>query len=308
MRWISLCFVAVAATGRLAVAQGAASPAEVRLPDCVVALTEHQADLPPQETGVIKEIAVKPGDQVAEKQLLLQLDDRKAQKEQAVAEAKYAAAKAKADDDINVRYADAAAKVAKAEYDLNVEADNTVPGSIPKVRLSELFLKCKETELAIEKARLDRKIAGEEAKVAAAEVEAAKVMVDLHKLVSPIAGEVVDIRAHNGEAVQPNQAVIRVAKFDSLWVEARRVPAAKFARAELKGQNVTVDVAIKSGEKRSLSGKVIFVDPLTESGDTYMVRAKVDNVKLLDDWVLHPGMQVEMNIQLRKLPADAGPR
>ena len=68
----------------------------------------------------------------------------------------------------------------------------SVPGSVPQVRLSELLLKCKETELAIEKAKLDQKIADEEAKVAAAEVEAAKVMVERHKIVSPIAGMVVD--------------------------------------------------------------------------------------------------------------------
>ena len=61
-----------------------------------VALAE-QADMPPQEAGVIQEIAVNEGEQVAEKQLLLQLDDRKAQREQDVAEAKYEAAKAKAE-------------------------------------------------------------------------------------------------------------------------------------------------------------------------------------------------------------------
>ena len=75
----------------------------------------------------------------------------------------------------------------------------------------------------------------EEAKVAKAEVEAAKVMVDRHKVLSPIDGVVVDVRAHKGEAVQPAQPVIRVVKLDSLWVEGD-VPAAEFARAELEGQ------------------------------------------------------------------------
>ena len=87
-----------------------------------MALAE-QADLPPQEAGVIQEIPVNEGQQVDEDQLLLQLDDRKAQKEQEVAEAKYDAAKAKAEDDINVRYAVAAAAVAKAEYDVNEKAN-----------------------------------------------------------------------------------------------------------------------------------------------------------------------------------------
>ena len=157
------------------------------------------------------------------------------------------------------------------------------------------------------KADSDKKVAEEEADVARAEVAAAKVMVDRHKVLSPIAGEVVEIRAHKGEAVQPGQAVIQVVNLDSLWVEGR-VPAAKFARAELEGQDVAVDVVITRGEKRSLPGKVIFVKPLTDTGDTYMVRAKVENRKVSGSWLLSPGMPAEMDIQLRTLPPEAGSR
>jgi multidrug efflux pump subunit AcrA (membrane-fusion protein) len=296
IRWIALGCIALAVAGRLAAADDT-SPAVANVPHCFVVLAE-QADLPPQEAGVIQEIAAVEGQQVAEKQLLLQLDDRKAQREQEVAEAKYDAAKAKAQDDINIRYAVAAAAVAKAEYEVNKKANADVPGSVPQVRLNELYLKCKETELAIEKARLDRSIAAEEAKVAKAEVEAAKVTVDRHKVLSPIAGVVVDLRAHKGEAVQPSQAVIHVVKLDSLWVEGN-ASAARFARAELEKRPVTVDVVITRGEKISLPGEIIFVKPLTDTGDTYMVRAKVENRKVNGSWLLSPGMQAEMNIQLK---------
>ena len=55
-----------------------------------------------------------------------------------MAEAKYKAAKAKADDDINIRYAIAAADVAKAEYDSQRKANDDVPGSVPQVKMNEL--------------------------------------------------------------------------------------------------------------------------------------------------------------------------
>ena len=96
---------AMAAAGGLAAAQESTSPgvaAIANVKNCVVALAE-QADLSPQEAGVIQNIAVKEGDQVEKDQLLVQLDDGKAQKEQDVAQAKYDAAKAKAEDDINDR-------------------------------------------------------------------------------------------------------------------------------------------------------------------------------------------------------------
>ena len=296
MRCMVCCLVAVAALGRLAVAQDSSSPGIVKVPHCTVALAE-QADLPPQEAGVIREIPVKQGDKVEKGQPLLQLDDRKAQKEQEVAEAKYEAALAKAKDDINVRYAIAAAAVAKAELEVNQKSNEDVPGSVSQVRLNELILKCKETELAIEKATLDRNIAAAEARVGKAEVEAAKVMVDRHKVVSPINGVVVDIRAHKGEAFLPTQdrAVIRVVNLDTLWVQGD-VSAARYARADLENKKVTVDVVIAHGEKRALDGEIIYVSPLTDTGDSYQVRAKVANSK---GW-LSPGMQAEMNIYLSK--------
>jgi multidrug resistance efflux pump len=125
-------------------------------------------------------------------------------------------------------------------------------------------------------------------------------MVDLLKVVSPIAGVVVEVRAHKGEAVQPSQPVIRVINLDSLWVQGD-VPAGDFARSELDGRNVTVDVVITRGVKKSVPGKVTFVKPLTDKGGTYMVRAKVDNVKLPNgSWLLYEGMPAEMNIQLSR--------
>ena len=162
------------------------------------------------------------------------------------------------------------------------------------MRIRELELKKEETELSIEKAKLDQKIAAAEAEVAAAEKGEAEVMVERHQLRSPLTGVVVDVRAHKGEAVQPSQAVIRVVRLDSLWVQGD-VPAAEFARSTLDGHDVTINVA---GEKNPLPGKVVFVRPLMDQGNTFMVRARVDNFRQPNgDWLLHPGMRVEMNIQ-----------
>ena len=224
--------------------------------------------------------------------MLLQLDDRKAKAELAVAEAKFQAADKKANDDINERYAKAAAAVAKAELDVNRLANAEVPGSVPEVRLSELRLKCRETELSIEKAALDRKVAREEANVAKAEVQSAKVMVDRHQLFSPISGIVVDVRAHAGEAVQPTQPVIRVANLDTLWVQGD-VLAGEHSRGELEGKTVHVDVVNGQKNKVQLHGKVIFVKPLTDPGDRYMVRAEIVNQPDGRSWLLYPGMQIE---------------
>jgi uncharacterized protein (TIGR03067 family) len=90
-----------------------------------------------------------------------------------IAQAKYIAAQAKAKGDIDFRYAVAAANVAKAEYETHKKAVEKIPGSVPKERLLELSLKCTEMELAVELARLNKRLAGEEAKIAKAELDLA---------------------------------------------------------------------------------------------------------------------------------------
>jgi multidrug resistance efflux pump len=307
MRRLVLCFVAIAALARLTGAAETTPPTVANVSHCVVAAAD-QADMPPQEAGVIDEIPVIEGQQVSKGELLVQLNASKAKAELNVAEAKLHAATTKAKaSDINVKYANAAEKVADAELQVNNKANQNYPGSVPWVRINELGLKCTETKLAITKAESDREIADEEAKVAKAEVDAADVMVKRHEIRSPVDGVVVEIRAHKGEAVQPTQAVIHVVKLDSLWVEGF-VPAKDFARSQLEGQDVTIDVDVAAKLKSTLRGKIIFVKPLTETGERYMVRARVENRKVSGSWLLTPGTQVEMSIQVRKLPSEDGLR
>ena len=302
MRSICLSFVAVAVLGQFAAAaaDSTASRTVARIQGCHVTLKE-QADLSPQEPGTIREIKVIEGQQVAKGDLLLQLDDSKVQEDLKVAERKLEAANTKFDAaNINVVYAGAAKDVADAELKTNLQANKDVPRTVPQVRIRELELKCTETKLAIDKAVSDQKLAKKEAQVAAAEADSAKVIVERHKVVSPIAGEIVDVRFHQGEAVQPTQPVIRVMNLGTLWVQGD-VPGGNFGRAELQGQDVTVNFVIPPrGEKGSLPGKVTFVKPTTDTGNTYMVRATVENRKVNGAWLLSPGMRAEMNIQLTK--------
>jgi multidrug resistance efflux pump len=272
-------------------------PQAARVPHCVITLAE-QADLAPHEAGVLKEVNAREGQRIDAGQVLLQLDDSKAQQELKVAEAKLAAARIKADDDINIRYAKAAADVAKKDLERNQQSNHDVPGSVPRGKIDELELKCTETTLAIQKATHDRSIADAEAGVAQAEVNATKVMIDLLKVYSPVDGVVVDLRAHKGEAVSPTTPVMHVVRLDKLWVEGQ-VPAADFARGELENQPVTVEVATPHGRKFAVQGKIVFVKPLTDTGGSYMVRAEVQREKPDDPWPLSPGMQADMLITVR---------
>jgi len=298
-----------AAAGAEPLSAGAVPPSDAPASHCHAVLFE-KADLSPQEPGTIREIKVAAGQHVAKDELLLQLDDSKVLAELRVAERKLEAANTKFEAaDINVEYATSAKDYADQDLKILKNANENTPRSVPLVKIHEQELKCKETELAIKKAESDRKVAREEAKVAAAEVDAAKVMVARHKIVSPIAGEVDDVKAHVGETTQqPMQPVIYVVNLDSLWVQGS-VDSTQFARGELDGKDVTVMVPIpRQSRKEPLPGKVVFVRQTTDDGGYYMVRAKVENRKVNGSWLLSPGSSVEMTIHVGKLSLEPLPR
>jgi multidrug efflux pump subunit AcrA (membrane-fusion protein) len=246
--------------------------------------------LSPRETGILKADPPKEGTHVHAGELVLQLEDTKAEAELKVAQAELFSAKTKAADDVNIRYSKAAAEVAKNELQFNKDANTAVPGSVPKARLEELDLKVKETTLATEKAAHDFKVADTEAGIAAAKVDAAETMVKLLKVFSPIDGEVVLVRRHAGEAVQPaDLGVIHISNRDKLWIKFY-VPGELYGREQFDNQPVTVEVKVTGGKKISVPGKVNFVSPQSHQGNNFEVRVEVQRESRDAPWLIHAGM------------------
>ncbi len=91
-----------------------------------------------------------------------------------VAQAQYNMYKAKAKDETEIRRAIAAAEIAKREYEYNEKANEANPGSVPKEQLSLLSLRCKEADIAVEKAKAEQLFAANFAEVAKANVDIAR--------------------------------------------------------------------------------------------------------------------------------------
>jgi beta-lactamase regulating signal transducer with metallopeptidase domain len=105
----------------------------------------------------------------------------------------------RADDDINIKYAEESAKMAKRDLDFSVEANRRVPGSVPQVKIDELELKVIETDLAIDKVKQDRATAQAEAGVAAAALVRPRVLADPGTLANyPPVGQSVYFRITGG--------------------------------------------------------------------------------------------------------------
>jgi multidrug efflux pump subunit AcrA (membrane-fusion protein) len=269
----------------------------VTLPNCLLSLDE-EVQVPAQEAGVLMAIPVRDGQQVSNGELLAQIDDTLSQAQRNVAYYKFKAAEREANDDVSVRYATAAAAVANAEYLQAEEANSKVKGAFPQAEVRRLLLKENEMQLTIEKSKKDREVSACQAKVAAAELQAAEAGIARRRVVSPLDGVVLELSRHVGEWVQPGDPIMRLVRVDLLRVEGF-VSAKDFNPAELQDRPVDVTVTLARGQKEKFPGKIVFVKSLVQAGNDYLVRAEVKNRKEDGCWLLSPGTSAEMTIQLK---------
>jgi multidrug efflux pump subunit AcrA (membrane-fusion protein) len=289
--WIPNCDTAQAGPP----GEDGAAAAGIRLDNCLVSPVQ-EAQVPAQEAGVLAEIKVREGAVVRTGDVLAQIDDRRNQLEKQLAQAEYQAVLEKANNDINVRYAQAAANVADAEVRAAEEANRRVERSVSPAELRKLKLEHQRALLQIEQSALEQVITKYDAKASAAKVETADENVRRRRIVSPIDGMVVETRRNLGEWVQAGDVVAHVMRLDRLKVEGF-VKESQYSVGQISGRNVLLEVKLPTGETRELTGKIVFVSPQLQTAGDYRIGAEVDNRQEGGQWLLRPGKTVSMRIE-----------
>jgi multidrug efflux pump subunit AcrA (membrane-fusion protein) len=267
---------------------------------------DEEAQIPAQEAGALTKILVREGNRVSPKQLLAQIDDVLPRMQRDAAYFKAEAATRKSEDDVDIRFAQAAARVAKADYETAEDANKRVPGSIPASEVRRRLLDWHKMELSIEKARKDQVVAKMEAKMAQAELATNEANVERRKIVAPswldreghpLDATVVELTQHVGQWVQAGETVMRLMRMDRLRVNGV-LNAKDYRPSEIQDCDVQIGVTLPRLGRRTFPGKVVYVRPVIV-GNSLQVRAEVENQKQNGVWILNPGMNVEMTIQLR---------
>jgi macrolide-specific efflux system membrane fusion protein len=266
------------------------------VPHCLISII-NEAQVPAKEAGVVTEIKAKEGQQVEAGALLAQLDDLDAQATLRVAQFERAVAEEEARNDVHVRYSKAAAEVAHAEYQAAEEANRRLPNTYPHLEVRKLLLTWRRTQLEIEKAQMDLRIAGLKAKVAEAREEVAQENVRRRQIRSPLEGVVKEVKLHAGEWVKPGDPVVHVVQLDRLRVEGF-VRVADVRTDEIADRPVSVTVQLAHGTE-TFEGKVVFVSPEVQAGGQIRVWAEVVNRKYHGHYLLRPGLTAEMTIHLQ---------
>ena len=301
MRWGCWCMMAVAAACSAA-AQALAADAEPVLERCLVSVID-EAKVPAREAGALVELTVREGDTVAKGEVIAKIDDNQPQMERRKAQAEHAQAVAKEQSDVDVRYSQKAKDVAVKAWEKAENAHKQAPGSVTEVERDRLRLEAEKTDLQIEQANLERKLAALAAASKGVEVEAAENGIERRLLKSPLDGVVVQVFPHQGEWMQPGDPLARVVRTDKVKVEGY-VDAAKWDPEQIRDRPVKVDVQLAGGRRETFEGRIVFVSPLDESGGDYKVVAEVVNRRgeAAQQWLLRPGKTVTMTVKSGEPP------
>ena len=269
----------------------------VTLSQCTVS-AEDAVLVSAQEAGVLQEIPVREGQEVKTGELLAQIDDLIPRMKQEVAKYKLQVADKEAADTINITYSKLAAEVAKNELEKANEANRRVKNAYPDIEVQRLRLEKDKMVLSIDKAVKEWEVAALQKSVSKAELDAAQADMDHRKILSPLDGLVVELLRRKGEWVQMGDQVMRLVRIDVLRVRGE-LDASKYTPADIEDRPVQVTFTLPGGHKETLSGKVVFVKPVISAGDTFLVRAEVQNRNQNGRWLLNPGRTADMTIQLK---------
>ncbi len=294
---LAVAFVNGMATAQEAAQSGAsrasAATAPVEVESVVLRLLE-EAEVPAQEGGIVTAVAVREGQRVKQGELLSQIDDQVARLAADAAKAQYDIARAKATNDVRIRFAKKALEVSEAELRRSMESIERFAKSVSQSQIDVEELTVQRNRREAEQAEHEQQIATLEMNAKSNELTAARAEVTRRRIVAPFDGVIVQVYVRKGEWVKPGTQALRIVNVDRLKAEGF-IPAAQ-AAASLVGKPVRLTLG-SDGDADEFTGTIVFVSPEVDP-ITGQVRvwAEIDN----RDGRLRPGQPAKMVIEVSK--------
>lgn len=260
-RWRSWIPPLLAAMLCMASAPGQGSQSPQMGPFPAISRPSDYRELAVAVRGRVDRVHVAPGDVVSVGDELLTLED-------AVQKRTIDLAKLAADDDSNVRNSTLLLNHWTEEVRLTLESKDQ--GGASENELRDARLKLGQSQIALESAKLQLAQAG-------VELERELARLDEMRVVSPIAGTVLDVHKRKGETADEQTKVITVISTDPLWLEVN-VPTRSAMQLRV-GDAATVHWQDLE-EGAEMSGRVIFISPAGHAGARQIqVRVEVTNAR-----------------------------
>jgi len=256
----------------------------ITLSRCRVKLID-QVTLASDQIGILDFVEPEEGDRVRANQQIAGLKDD-------LAQAMYAIAKKKAENDIQKRYSRKAADLAATELLKAKDANRQVEGTVPDIEVQRL-------QLALEKSELSIELADDEYLIAQLEAGEAEARLKMYRLEAPFDGVVTQIYKRKGEAVRQGDPILELVNTDRVRVEGR--VEIKDVWKMRPGMTVHVRLEIPDvdlpEEQQTFEGRVVFVDvtvqPVTREVRVWAEVANANNI-------LKDGLTATMTIDTDK--------
>jgi macrolide-specific efflux system membrane fusion protein len=261
------------------------APLEV---ESVVLRLIEEAEVPAQESGVVREVKVREGQRVKAGELLTQIDDQVPRLAADAAKAQFEIARANAMNDVRIRFTKKSLEVSEAELRRSTDSIERFPKSVSQSQLDVEELTVQKNRLEAEQAEQERQIAILEMNAKENELTAARAEVTRRRIAAPFDGVIVQVYVRKGEWVKPGQQALRIVNVDRLRAEGF-VPADR-ATANLAGLAVALTIEA-NGKPVNFPGRIVFVSPEVDP-ITHQVRvwAEIDN----REGKLRPGQPAKM--------------
>ncbi|GHT18006.1 hypothetical protein FACS1894189_5040 [Planctomycetales bacterium] len=244
-------------------------------------------------------LPVVEGMNVFKGQVLGNFDDRELHSRLKVNEAELKVAAAELEKTIEIDYARLGKQVAEAEVAMMQDANRRHGETYPKIEVVKAALAAKQAE-----ANLDlqiytiEKIRTREVDVKQSNIDATNVLIELRKLIAPIDGMIVGIKQTEGEWLREGDPVVHIWQLNKLQLFVK-VDATLYDVSEVQGKSATVSVKLIDGTIEKFQGKVEFVYPKIDNGDTFDTYIEVQNRRNGDSWLLQPGRWADAVIHLK---------
>jgi macrolide-specific efflux system membrane fusion protein len=248
--------------------------------------------VPARDAGVLVEVAVRPGMEIAKDTPLAKQDETEAQVKRDQAQTDLSNAKRLARNDLKVRLAQKSHEVAAAELKRATEASERFSKSVSQSEIERLQLATEQADLQIYQARFDLKTAQLAVDTHEAALRLAEHQLTKRTIRAPTSGVVVEVLKHPGEWVEPGETVLRMVRMDRLRVEG--FLAAQQATAKLVGRPAHVTIKLQSDKSIDIDGDVTFVSPeIHPVNGMVRVWVEIEN----RDAILRPGLQATIKIE-----------
>lgn len=271
------------------------SQAQINVDTCSVHLMD-EIMIPAKESGVLAELNVKEGDAVPARKIIGTIDATLLEIELERARKRLENAQELASDTSSIEVAKKKYALAKHEYEVAARLASKGSRSNQE-RMRAKY--SKDTSAAeVVAAEMEQRGAMGQARVEEVGVKQIRQMINDLRIESEFDGHVLELYKHRGEWVNKGDEIAHFARIDRVWVEGT-VSSNECNVQDVMGQKTIITLKQAGGDTVTFNGTIVSIPLVMEGGgNRFRVKADVQNRFENGVWLLRPGAQLSMKIDL----------